>query len=86
MRRIAVVIRSLAVGGAETQAVLMARALARTHDVRLVVTRATPCERIVSRRPSAAAPSPKYRRAREGLSPDDWQYWGDSGDGALSPD
>lgn len=45
MRRIAVVIRSLAAGGAEKQAVLLARALAARHDVRLVATRATPCER-----------------------------------------
>lgn len=44
MKRIAVVIRSLAAGGAEKQAVLMARALAARHDVRLVVTRASPCE------------------------------------------
>ena len=43
MRRIAVVIRSLAVGGAEKQAVLIARALAARHDVRVVVTRAAPC-------------------------------------------
>jgi glycosyltransferase involved in cell wall biosynthesis len=46
VRRIAVVIRSLAVGGAEKQAVLMTRALARNHDVRLVVTLATPCEHV----------------------------------------
>jgi glycosyltransferase involved in cell wall biosynthesis len=46
VRRIAVVIRSLAAGGAEKQAVLVARALAARHDVRLVVTREAPCEHV----------------------------------------